>query len=540
MLDVGGGIDSLDPGYWYYQADYTELGMTTQRTLYGWEPDKTSPTPDLALDRPQLSDGGRTLTIRIRPGIRYSPPLERRTVRSDDFKYALERCFLPQIGNGYAPVYYSEILGADDFRTGKAERISGLETPDPQTLVIRTRTPVGVLGNANALTLPCATPVPREYAQQYDRGNPSKYGQHQVFTGAYMIAGAETGTVPRSGYDPGRRLVLVRNPSWKRTTDFRPAYLDKIVFQGGEDISVASRKILTGSSMASGDYAAPPPAILKQALSQRKSQVTIEPSQSIRYIALNTKVKPLDNVNVRKAIAAVTDREALRATRGGAAIGPIATHFIPPDMPGFQEAGGLKGPGYDFMGKPTGDLELAQKYMRAAGYADGRYHGSPLLMVADNQTPASTTAQAFQQQLASLGVEVHLRLAPRATLLSRFCLVPKAAVAICPTLGWGKDFFDTQSLLDPVFNGKNIVPAGNSNVAQADDREINAGLDRTARMSNPGDRARLYGELDRKITAHAFVVPWLWDNQVGLVSENVRPVWSKFNTTFDMTYMSLR
>jgi len=38
-------VDSLDPGYWYYQYDYMALMEPTQRSLYGWEADKTQPTP---------------------------------------------------------------------------------------------------------------------------------------------------------------------------------------------------------------------------------------------------------------------------------------------------------------------------------------------------------------------------------------------------------------------------------------------------------------------------------------------------------------
>src|SRR3954462_10652789 len=64
-------VDSLDPGYWYYQYDDMALGQTTQRWLYAWEPGKTSPTPDVAAAPPQTSADGRTVTIPIRPGIRY-------------------------------------------------------------------------------------------------------------------------------------------------------------------------------------------------------------------------------------------------------------------------------------------------------------------------------------------------------------------------------------------------------------------------------------------------------------------------------------
>jgi len=89
LLDTAGGVDSLDPGFWYYQPDYKELGNTTQRWLYGWKPAESKPTPDLATSLPKVSNGGRTLTIKIRPGIRYSAPLQTRTVKAADIKYAL-------------------------------------------------------------------------------------------------------------------------------------------------------------------------------------------------------------------------------------------------------------------------------------------------------------------------------------------------------------------------------------------------------------------------------------------------------------------
>ena len=96
------------------------------------------------------------------------------------------------------------------------------------------------------------------------------------------------------------------------------------------------------------------------AVSVLSKQLTIKPSQSIRYIAFNTRVKPLDNVNMRRAIIAATNKVALRTTRGGPAIGVIATHMIPPQMPGFQAAGGT-GATVDFEQHPGGDLALAMK-----------------------------------------------------------------------------------------------------------------------------------------------------------------------------------
>ena len=540
VMDVAGGVDSLDPGYWYYQSDYQELGQTTQRQLYGWKPEDTQPSPDLATGEPEVSDGGKTITIKIQSGIKYSPPLDDRTVKSADIKYALERCFLPQVGNGYAGSYYSGITGAKEFSDGKADEVKGITTPDDTTLVIKTDKPAGVLTTGNALAMPCTTPIPKDYAQKYDKGKQSEYGMHQVFTGPYMIQGAESGTVPRSGYQAGKSLVLVRNPSWNKETDWRPAYFDKITVDGGNDVSVASRQILSGQSMISGDFAAPPASILKQGLASREDQFTIEPSQGIRYVAINSMIKPLDDVNVRRALAAVTDREALRLTRGGETLGPLATHFIPPEMPGFEEAGGEEGPGYDFYANPKGNVELAKEYMKKAGFKNGMYDGKPLLMISDNEDPAKSTALAWQDQIAKIGFKVDHRQVDHNAVISKFCGTPKSEVAFCPTLGWGKDFFDSQSMIDPIFNGKNIVPSGNVNIAQANDPKINAQIDKAATLTEADARAKAWAAIDREVTNSVYYVNWLWDNQINFASENVNAVRNKFNSSYDLTFSSLK
>ena len=48
---------------------------------------------------------------------------------------------------------------------------------------------------------------------------------------------------------------------------------------------------------------------------------------------------------------------------------------------------------------------------------------------------------------------------------SKFCQVPKSQPPLCPNLAWGKDFFDSQSMLDPLYNGNNIAQSGNTNTA---------------------------------------------------------------------------
>jgi peptide/nickel transport system substrate-binding protein len=539
ILDTAGGVDSLDPGYWYYGPDYTELGNTTQRWLYGWKPDETKPMPDLAEALPKISDAGRTLTIKIRPHINYSAPLQNRAVAAADIKYALERCFLPQVANGYAPVYYGDIEGVKQFQSGDAGNISGIRTPDDRTLVIKTTKPTGVLSSARALGMPCTVPVPRDYAKRYDKGKISTYGAHQVFTGPYMIENDGKGKI--TGYEAGRKLTLVRNPSWRKSSDFKPAHFDRIEIKGGFDTFVASRKTLTGHSLLSGDYLSPPPAVLKSALSSRKSQLAITPSGGSRFISLNTKIKPLANADLRRAISAAIDRTALRQTIGGPTIGTIATHHIPPGIVGFDEAGGEKGPGFDFASSPTANIPLAQKYLRKAGFKSGRYEGPPLLTIADAESPASKTAEAFQEQVGKIGIKLQFHEVPHATMQSKFCTVPKAAVAICPSLTWGADFFASQSFIDPLFNGASIVPSGNANTSQVNDPQLNARITAAKEIVDPAASAKAWAELDKDVTGGAYLIPWLWDNNVGLHSANLKGVPSKFSGgAWDLTFSSLK
>ena len=96
-------------------------------------------------------------------------------------------------------------------------------------------------------------PVPKDYAQKYDKGKTVDLrrapGVHRP------LHDRRRGQRHRAelGYAPGRLIVLVRNPSWDKSTDFQPAYFDKITITSGSDATVAARQILTGQSLMSGD-----------------------------------------------------------------------------------------------------------------------------------------------------------------------------------------------------------------------------------------------------------------------------------------------
>ena len=201
--------------------------------------------------------------------------------------------------------------------------------------------------------------------------------------------------------------------------------------------------------------------------------------------------KPFDNLNVRKAVIAGFDRNALRLTRGGEAVGPIAQGFIPPGIPGYEESGGEQGfTDFDWMQKPGGrHRALAKKYMLAAKKdgvpvsADGKYTGPKIKLVGDNADPGLPTATVAQTEFEKLGFKMKFRKVPHDTMYTKFCGVPKAQPQICPTVGWFKDFTDPESMLEPTFDGKAIKPAGNVNWSQLDDPEINEAMEEAALLS---------------------------------------------------------
>ena len=390
--------------------------------------------------------------------------------------------------------------------------------------------------------MPITVPVPKEYAAKFDRKTPTDYDQYVAFTGPYMVKhDLKTGLV--TGRKPGRLIELVRNPNWSRGTgDVRPAYLDAIDIQeGNSDATVASRRVLQGSGLVQGD-GAPPAAVIKQALTRYRDQILFVPAGSNRYVSMNTTIKPFDDVNVRKAVIAGFDRRAMQLTRGGASAGDIATHFLPPDFPGFTESGAAKGPGADFLRNPNGDMALAASYFKKAGYPSGRYTGKEkFLMVASNADPGKASAEVAAQQFRKLGFQIEFRTAPQDTLYTRFCGVPEQRIAICPNVGFAKDFLDPQSILDPTFNGENIVPAGNVNWPQLDDPALNAKMDAAARIKPGTARNRAWGEIDRQVTEQqAAAVPWLWDKQPLIASKDVRAVANAYQTTWDLSFSALK
>src|SRR4051812_40867394 len=73
------GFEHVDPGSSYFQLDYMVV-YAAQRPLYSFKPDDfKEAVPDLASGPPQVSSDEKTITVKIRPGVKYSPGTVDRT-----------------------------------------------------------------------------------------------------------------------------------------------------------------------------------------------------------------------------------------------------------------------------------------------------------------------------------------------------------------------------------------------------------------------------------------------------------------------------
>jgi peptide/nickel transport system substrate-binding protein len=529
-----GDVDSIDPGVTYVTYG-SMLAIATQRPLFTYRPDDVSrAVPDLAADAPVVSADGLSVTVRLKTGVRFSPPVNRE-VTSADVKYAIERGFFESVASPYARLYFGDIVGA---RTGvpAGTPIPGIETPDAATVVFRLSRPAaGTL--IAAMVMPLTAPVPREYAARFDAASRSAYGRNQVSTGPYMIRNDAQGRL--TGYRPGRRIELIRNPNWVAATDFRPARLDAIhIRQGNSNVVRASRRILRGRGLLSGDFPAPL-AQLRRELRRAPSQFGFVGAGTVNFMPLNTAREPFGNVDVRRAVVAGFDRAAALRITGGRVSGEVASHFIPPDVPGFEEAGGRAGPGLDFLADPNGDRRLAARYLRRAGFVRGRFTGGPKVVVVTANDPIGRAmGRLTRRQLQRLGFGVRVRAVSFNRML-RLCGNPRARVHACPLFGWVRDFPDAQSVMEPLFHGSNILPRGNTNVSQLDVPDINQEMDATRTLTDPAARAQAWGAIDRRITALAPAVPLTWPRFANIRSRDVIAVPNESLATWDLSFTAL-
>ena len=149
--------DYLDP-----QISYTAQGWTAMRNVYipmlyyksGAGEEGSEIIPGLAKELPKVTNGGKTYTMFMRKGLKYSNGEE---IKAGDFKYAVERAFLTNSGGS---PFYTSIVGAEQFAKTKKGGISGIKVNEKTgEVVINLEGPRGTFENELALMF--VAPIPQ-------------------------------------------------------------------------------------------------------------------------------------------------------------------------------------------------------------------------------------------------------------------------------------------------------------------------------------------------------------------------------------------
>jgi peptide/nickel transport system substrate-binding protein len=351
--------------------------------------------------------------------------------------------------------------------------------------------------------------------------------------------GTATGNIQGSGlgWDANKKIILVRNQNWVESTDpIRKAFPDQIeIDEGYNDPNIATQDILNGQFDFNYDFQIPPAksqSILSNASQKPLLHNPLIPG--LRYISLNTTIHPFTSVHVRRAVAWILNKDAMRKTRGGAIAGPIATHVLSPNLAGFKEAGGNSYDPYATTNE-QGDLQKALAEMKLAATQDhepninastGMYTGPAVLMVGSNTGTAPATTTEVANDLKKIGINTRRADYTTNTMYTEWAQIPGKNVAILPNVAWVVDYPDTFTMLAPILGGPG--PGGhfpsvkNNNYSLFNDPTFNGLVKDVSATQDVAKRNKLFGELDQRTMDQVPIIPWLWSADALLTSPRVK------------------
>ena len=231
---------------------------------------------------------------------------------------------------------------------------------------------------------------------------------------------------------------------------------------------------------------------------------------------MNTTIKPFDDINVRKAVIAGFDRNALLLTRGGKLVGDMATHFLPPGIGRLR--GGRRHEGHR--------RRLPVRRRQAAAGAVRRVlqeGGLRLRQVRGHREDPDGRLQRGRRRQGGRGRQGELReawasrsqmrLVQPQTMYTRYCNMPvgegrglperRLAARTSPTARRCSTRRST---------ARTSSTQGNSNWPELDDPAINKAMDDGRARSRSSSAPRL-GRDRQAGHGEGAGVPWIWDKQ---------------------------
>jgi YVTN family beta-propeller protein len=487
--------DSLDPGSAYSLAGWRVIslaydGLVGYRRVGGAA--GATLVANLATHLPSPTDGGRTYTFQLRPGIRYS---DGAPVQPEDFRSSMERVFKM---SGFSSQLFQGIVGGAACVTEPAgcDLSRGIETDEEAgTVTIHLTSPDPDF--LNRLALPLASLVPA--------GSPLGPEDDEPLTGTgpYRFEAVE-----------GRIIRLVRNSYFRVwASDARPdGYPDEIVIRTGREADQPVEAVVDGEA----DWAEVPDGRIRELGTARPAQLHSDPLLSTFYMFLNVRLPPFDDPQVRRALNLATDRARLVELLGGPLRAQPTCQIVPPNVFGYQpQCAYTVDPG------PAGtwiapDVARASQFVAASGTRG-------MKVTVRTFSSQESIGRYFTSLLRRLGYVSSLRVIDDEEYFSMVA-DSSARVQIGPN-AWFADLPAASNFVAHLFSCESLIPASpeNPNYSQFCDRRVDAAIEaaRRAQALDPRAGGELWAAADRAVMEAAPAVPFANLRAVVLVSERV-------------------
>ena len=469
--------------------------------------------PGLATGPGVISDHGLTWTYHIQPDVKFE---NGHTVTSQDVKYGIERSFAKDVlPNG--PAYYSLLLGGNAAtykgpykdKTPNKMGLTAIDTPNPTTVVFHLKAPFSDFNYVVAL--PQSTPV----EPSWDTGK---------FGGAnFQLHPESTGPYEFQSYTLNKQFTLVDNPNWQASTDPQAKQLvKKIVMNLNVNPQTIDNNLLSGfadiDAAGTGVQTAARAKILAPN-SSYKANADNPINGFNRFAYINLKVIP--NIHCRMAIEYAANKTTLQNAYGGpVAGGAIASTVIPPNIIGYQ-----KFDLYNAVSQPGGDVAAAKQQLKLCGKPNGFTTG---LAYRTDRPQDTLAAQALQASLATVGIKANLSGYLSGKYYTNFAGVPSYVHSHDLGLsvgGWGADWPDGYGFLYYLSDGATISAAGNTNIAEINDSQINSMFNQAGNDNNAASRNAIWPKIDKRIMSLAALLPMVYQKVLLYRNPNVTNVY---------------
>ncbi len=462
-------IDSLDPAISY---DVISANVIYQcyETLYEYHYLKRPYTlqPLLADGMPLISNHGKTYTIKIKKNIRYHdhPTFngKPRYVRSIDFVNQIKRlAFIPTRSTGWW-LFDGKIKGINKFRSKAGQQfgkffttnVAGLKTPDDHTLVINLTTSYPQMMFALAMSF--TSPLPREIIEFYD----NNLSQNIVGTGPFIFQEwnkqldlkLKRFLHYRKAIYPSKGDRIANDREYLTDSGKEIPFLNGIHFHIIKEaptrwLNFLSKKIdYITLDKDNFNSVITPAGILSPKLKKKQIKLQISSSLIMWWLSFNMK-DPIvgKNKNIRYAIAhAINTNRYIDVFTNNVA--QKANSIYPPGIPGYNPSQQLP---YKY------DIEKAKKYLKQAGYPNGK--GLPEIKydVRGNSTTARQMAEFIKAELKKIGIKIKIII----NTFPGFLKKSRAGQLQFWQGGWALDYPDSENILQLLIT-KNHSPGPNS------------------------------------------------------------------------------